>query len=160
MSLDVTSGNGKRIRSKGISARNVDIISGFNNHNARVVFILNEEKFIPFKIFAKNFLALTKDDGKIYDFILFYFRGTNRYGNSWAECMAQLAQRRNKRKDRCITSIDSGKLFYNIQMIIYNLFRERKFKIDDEKVWMTPFQLAGAKYTDAQEAWDILKDFL
>jgi len=36
---------------------------------------------------------------------------------------------------RCkITSIDSGKLFYNIQMITYNLFRERKFKIDDEKV--------------------------
>jgi hypothetical protein len=28
------------------------------------------------------------------------------------------------------------------------------------RVWMTPFQLAGAKYTDAQEAWDILKDFL
>ena len=44
-------------------------------------------------------------------------------------------------------------------MITYNLFRERKFKIDDEKVWMTPFQLAGAKYTDAQEAWDILKVF-
>ena len=44
-------------------------------------------------------------------------------------------------------------------MITYNLFRERKFKIDDEKVWMTPFQLAGAKYTDAQEAWDILKKF-
>nr|QNO54344.1 hypothetical protein DIMBOPOO_00016 [Methanosarcinales archaeon ANME-1 ERB7] len=42
----------------------------------------------------------------------------------------------------------------------YNLFRERKFKIDDEKVLMTPFQLAGAKYTDAQEAWDILKDYL
>jgi hypothetical protein len=39
-----------------------------------------------------------------------------------------------------------------IQMITYNLFRERKFKIDREEVWMTPFQLAGAKYTDAQEA--------
>lgn len=48
----------------------------------------------------------------------------------------------------------------DVYMITYNLFRERKFKIDDEKVWMTPFQLAGAKYTDAQEAWDILKDFL
>ena len=45
-------------------------------------------------------------------------------------------------------------------MITYNLFRERKFKIDDEKVWMIPFQLAGVEYTDAQEAWDILKDFL
>jgi hypothetical protein len=110
------------------------ILDLFNNHNARAVFILNEEKFIPFKVFAKKFLALTKDDGKIYDFI-----GTNRYGNSWAESMAQLAQRRNKWNDKCITSIDSGKLFYNIQMITYNLFRERKFKIDDEKVWMTPF---------------------
>jgi len=44
-------------------------------------------------------------------------------------------------------------------MITYNLFRERRFKIDGEEVWMTPFQLAGAKYTDAQEAWDILKNF-
>jgi hypothetical protein len=56
------------------------ILDLFNNHNARAVFILNEEKFIPFKVFAKKFLALTKDDGKIYDFILWAQIGTVIHG--------------------------------------------------------------------------------
>ena len=38
-------------------------------------------------------------------------------------------------------------------MGLNNLFRERKNKIDDEKVWKTPFQLAGAKYINAQNAY-------
>ena len=56
------------------------ILDLFNNHNARAVFILNEEKFIPFKVFAKKFLALTKDDGMIYDFILWAQIGTVIHG--------------------------------------------------------------------------------
>jgi hypothetical protein len=48
------------------------VLDLFNNHNAQAVFILNEEKIIHFKIFTRKFLALTKDDEHIYDFV-----GTN-----------------------------------------------------------------------------------
>lgn len=122
------------------------ILHLFEQKKAKTVCVMSKYRLAPFKNFCKRFLYETKVDGRVYHFI-----GNCNLGNPWAEGTARTIKRRNKWFDNNIRSLDSGRLLFNLQMIIYNVFHRM-----EELGWKSPFKFGEAEFDGYEDAWKVL----